>query len=262
MTSKDELTVAVLPINIVLGNKELNIMSTRCAMDNAPAHADILVLPELFSTGYTNDPAVMRKLAESNDGPAMESIHCMAAEFDVAIAGSFAAMDADGRCYNRAFFVQPDGHTTFYNKRHLFSVSREAEVFGRSTDALPVIPFRGWNVAISVCYDLRFPAWMRNRNYAYDLMLLPANWPQARSYALEHLLIARAIENQAPIVCANRSGSDPYGTYDGCSYAFDHMGRPAFAPDSTMATFSLEKILEARERFPAARDADSFSFDN
>ena len=91
-------------------------------------------------------------------------------------------------------------------------------------------------------------------------MLLPANWPQARAYALEHLLIARAIENQAPIVCANRSGTDPYGTYDGCSYAFDHLGRPAFADDTLTATFSLDSLRRARTSHPFAFDADSWTW--
>ncbi|MDE6454040.1 MAG: nitrilase family protein [Muribaculaceae bacterium] len=268
--SPHELTVAVCPVDIAFGNVEANIAAARHAILDAHVKADIYVLPELFSTGYSNSPEAMHALASPDDGAAAAAVAEIARLTDAAVCGSFAAKDSDGRCYNRAFFTEPSGHTTTYDKRHLFSMSSEAQVFGQGHSRPPAVMFRGWRVAMCVCYDLRFPAWMRNTaatdtgalDYAYDIMLMPANWPSARAYALEHLLIARAIENQAPIVCGNRSGEDPYGRYDGCSYAFDWMGRPAFAPGTTCATFSLDSLLRDRSRFAAVRDADSFTFDN
>lgn len=259
MKPTEILKVSAAPINIIPGHSEQNLAAAGDAVAALSPTSDIIVLPELFSTGYTNDGDTMRSMAEPADGATMEAVKAMACGSGCAIAGSFAAIEHDGRMFNRAFFVTPDRQTVFYDKRHLFSMSNEAAVFGSGSAHIPVINHRGWNIAMSVCYDLRFPAWMRNRSYAYDLMLLPANWPQARVYALEHLLIARAIENQAPIVCANRSGSDAYGCYDGCSFAFDHMGRQAFAPGSTTASFDLSAIRRARSRFPAACDADEYA---
>ncbi len=254
-----ELTVAALPVDIAFADREANLAAASDMAARLPHPVDIIVLPELFSTGYVNDPAAMRALAEPDDGPTMECVRHMARQHDCAVAGSFAAGDA-GSVYNRAFLVAPDGSTlAAYDKRHLFSMSRETEVFSHGNAPTPVAGWRGWRVALSVCYDLRFPAWMRNHGYAYDIMLLPANWPQSRAYAFEHLLIARAIENQAPIVGANRGGADAYGTYDGCTYAFDHMGRPAFLPGTTTARFDLDSLRDARKRFPAARDADAFT---
>ena len=261
MTQSD-LTVAALPIDIAFADRESNLAAARSMARELKAPAHILVLPELFSTGYVNDPEAMHQLAEDNSGPTMQAVRAIAAEHSCAVAGSFVARENDRVC-NRAFLVGPDGTLlALYDKRHLFSMSRETEVFSPGSQEIPIATFRGWNVALAVCYDLRFPAWLRNRDYAYDIMLLPANWPQSRAYAFEHLLIARAIENQAPIVGANRGGSDLYGTYDGCTYAFDHMGHPALLPHSTTATFNLEALRQARSRFPAARDADHFTFNH
>lgn len=252
--SSDTLTVAVLPLDIAFGRVDDNIEAARHAATTVKA--DVLVLPELFSTGYTTDPDVMHALAAEAAGPSLDAVRHIATTAGCAVAGSFASAENT----NRAFLVRPDGQAVFYDKHHLFTPGKEQRVFRAGIGQVPVGEFRGWRVALSVCYDLRFPAWMRNRGYAYDIMLLPANWPRARAYALEHLLIARAIENQAPIVCANRSGTDPYGTYDGCSYAFDHMGRPAFADGATTATFSLEAIRRARASHPFAIDADDWTW--
>lgn len=252
--------MATVPLDIAFGDRESNLAAAADAVGRIGTRSDIVVLPELFSTGYTNNADEMRALADEQEGPTLAAVRAMAAGCGCAVGGSYAARCSDGGIYNLAFFVTPDGHAEFYPKRHLFSMSSEGEVFSAGLQLPPVAEFRGWKISIAVCYDLRFPAWMRNRDYAYDIMLLPANWPVARVYALEHLLIARAIENQAPIVCANRGGSDAYGSYDGCSFAFDEMGRRAFEDGSTTAVFDLADIRRARTRFPAARDADSFIF--
>ncbi|MDE6109220.1 MAG: nitrilase family protein [Muribaculaceae bacterium] len=254
-----DITIAALPVDIAFADHEANLAAARTMAASVAQPVDIMVLPELFSSGYTNDPAAMHALAEDDGGPAMQTVRHIARTHGCAVAGSFAALE-NGRYFNRAFLIAPDGSMLArYDKRHLFSMSRDPEVFDHGGHEIPVASFRGWNIALGVCYDLRFPAWLRNRGYAYDLLLMPSNWPQSRAYAFEHLLIARAIENQAAVVGANRGGSDAYGTYDGCTYAFDHLGRPSFAPGTTVARFSLDKLREARTRFPAARDADHFT---
>lgn len=257
--NSDTIRVRPLPIDIRLGEVEANLAAAS-EKALAASGADILVLPELFSTGYIDSAETMRSLAEPMNGPTMRIVAEISRLAQAAVCGSFCCIDKAGSLHNRAFFVTPEGDLTHYDKRHLFSLSHERSIFSAGREPISIVQFQGWRVAMSVCYDLRFPAWMRNRGYAYDLMLLPANWPQARRYALEHLLIARAIENQAPIVCANRCGSDVFGCYDGCTFGFDQMGRPVLASNGS-AIFCLSDIRRARERFPAASDADSYTID-
>lgn len=256
----DTLRITACPLEVSPGDIRANLNAAETAMQAAATfRPDIVVFPELMNSGFVSSADAMRSLAERADGLTMQTVRRMAGEHDCAIAGSYDALAEDGSCRNRAFFVEPDGRTTLYDKKHLFSLSKEAHIFRRGDKATPVAEFRGWKVALNVCYDLRFPVWMRNAGYAYDAMLLPANWPASRAYALEHLLIARAIENQAPIVCANLAGSDRFGTYDDCTFAFDHTGQPAFLPGIFTADFSLQAIREARDYMPCMRDADDFT---
>lgn len=253
------LRVTALPLDVAFGDVESNLRAAEAALrDAAHMKPDIAVFPELMNTGFRNNVAEMHALAETDDGPTMTAMRRLAATHGCAIAGSLNAVADDDTCRNRGFFVQPDGTTQFYDKRHLFSLSKEAEIFARGRKPTLIVEFRGWKVALNVCYDLRFPAWMRNTGYAYDIMLLPANWSVARGYALEHLLIARAIENQASVVCCNLGGSDAFGSYEGCTYAFDQAGKPAFLPGTLTADFFLDKIQEARRYMPCDRDADRF----
>lgn len=253
--NSDMLTVAALPVDIAFGQVEANLAAARRAA--AQASADILVLPELFSTGYTTDPAAMHALAAEAAVPSLETVRGIAADTGSAVAGSFASADHT----NRAFLVQPDGSTTFYDKHHLFTLGREQRVFRAGIGEVPVTEFRGWRVALSVCYDLRFPAWCRNRGLRYDVLLVPANWASARGYAWRQLLIARAIENQAAVVGANRSGTDSYGDYDGLTYIFDATGHPVgqTVGQAVVAELSAEELAKARRRLPVSADADDFT---
>lgn len=260
------LKVATAALDIAWGDPEANLANVGRTLQLLGPDVDLLVLPELFSTGYVGDPSVLPELAQSGGGSTIANLTAQAARSGVAIAGSFLACSGN-KYYNRAFFIEPSGEQTFYDKRHLFALSSEGELYTSGREAMPVIRYRGWNITMMVCYDLRFPVWARNRANAYDLMLVPANWPHARSYAWEHLLIARAIENQSAVIGANRSGSDDYGVYDDSSYIFDAMGnsvgrrvarRSAPAPLLT-AELSLEAIREARRRLPAWKSAENFN---
>lgn len=255
----DRLRVAALPLDIKLTDKESNLRAVENAFTHLPAGVDIVVLPELFSTGYTDDEAAMRQVAERNTESTIDRLKALATKYSTAIAGSFAALTPP-HIYNRAFFIEPSGDEYFYDKRHLFSVSTESNVFTAGDRPSPEIRFRGWNIALAVCYDIRFPVWCRNRYNACDLMLVCANWPQVRAYAWEHLLIARAIENQYCIVGANRGGSDRYGTYDGLTFVFDHRGCNVGFPAGSFifAELSKAKLEQHRTGFPVANDADDF----
>ncbi len=258
----ENLDVAVVSLDVVAARPEENIDRVERLMESVPNQADVVVLPELFTTGFVQDKELLGRIADdAAGGMARQAVSRLAKRYDVAMCGSMA-VNGGGKFYNRAFFIEPSGRTVFYDKRHLFCLSSEAEIFSRGRHLMPVVEYKGWKIAMMVCYDLRFPVWSRNRQNAYDMLIVPANWPQAREYAWTHLLIARAIENQAVVVGANRSGSDDYGNYDGLSFIYDAMGRPIGhdiqgAP-IVMASLTLADIAKVRRRMPAYASADDF----
>lgn len=259
----DIMRVAVLPLAIEWADKKANFDAVSRAFEKLPQGTDIVVLPELFSTGYADDEALMRDMAERNTQDTMDFIHALADKYVVGVAGSFLA-STPPKIYNRAFFIEPNGDETFYDKRHLFSLSAESRLFARGDDRIPVVRFRGWNIAMIVCYDLRFPVWCRCRRNAYDMLLVPANWPQSRGYAFTHLCIARAIENQCCVVAADRGGHDAYGDYDGLAQIFDGRGMPVGTqPEDSpfiIADLCRSKQDDYRRNFPVVNDADDFEF--
>lgn len=259
MNSK--LRVAALPLVIEWADKDANIAAVEKALEKLPAGTDVIVLPELFSTGYSDDPDVLAALAERNTGATVDKIKEWAARTGAAIAGSYLA-STHPKIYNRGFFIEPSGEETFYDKRHLFSLSKEAQLFAPGDERPRIVRFRGWNISLIVCYDLRFPVWCRCRLGEYDLLLVTANWPKARGYAWEHLLIARAIENQCCVVGANRGGSDVYGDYAGLTYIFDGRGMAVGVqpPDCPFIVADLdgERQESYRRNFPVLNDADDF----
>lgn len=262
-TITDRLRVAVLPLDIAPADKEANLSAVEKALESLPAGVDIVVLPELFTTGYIADEGALQSLAERNTQQTVDRVRAWAARYECAFCGSFLA-STPPHLYNRAFFIEPNGDETFYDKAHLFSVSDESRLLAPGTTPPAPVRFRGWNVAMIVCYDLRFPVWCRNRNLEYDILLVPANWPQAREYAWTHLLIARAIENQAAVVGADRGGEDQYGVYEDMTRFLNALGRPIggrVADDSPwfMADFHKTDLYEYRRKFPVANDADSFA---
>lgn len=255
------LRTAAVSLDIQFEKPADNISRAINAIDALPDGIDVAVLPELFTTGFIADKAMLAKYAQPDDGEAMWAVREAANRRNCLISGSFAAVE-DGKFYNRGFMIQPDGRATWYDKRHLFSVSAESKVFTPGAKPMPLVNFRGWNISMIVCYDLRFPVWSRNINHRYDMLLVPANWPVSRGYAWTHLLIARAIENQAYVIGANRSGHDDYGDYDGLTQIFDALGMPVGHSDenvnAVVATASKTELDTARRRLPAHLDADDF----
>lgn len=255
------LNVTILPHDIIYADVQANLDEVERRLTNLPSATDILALPELFTAGYVKKREKLNLLAEKeDDSPTLATIRRWASEKNIAICGSYLATDGHGHFYNRGFFVEPDGTASFYDKKHLFSPSGENEIYTPGCERFRPVRFRGWNVSMFICYDLRFPAWMRNVGMDYDLVILPANWAEARSYAFRHLLIARAIENQACVVGANRSGSDPYGSYPSeMSDIFNWWGDPVGQTDKAgfiTAALDREPMDEFRKRFPVYLDAD------
>lgn len=260
--AKDLLKIAAIPLDIRQGEPAHNLAEAGRIIRSLEADTDLAVLPELFTTAFVADPDRLVEAAEEADGPTVKAIRDLAAETGVAIAGSYLCVSG-GVYLNRGFIVTPAGDAAFYDKRHLFCLSPEARLYRRGAEEMPVVSVNGWNIAIAVCYDLRFPAWCRNRGQRYDALLVPANWPQAREYAWRHLLIARAIENQAVVVGADRTGTDDYGVYDGLTEIYDPMGQPVgrvSGPDGVVyASESLARLRKLRRSLPFGMDADDFS---
>ena len=264
MTSN--LNVCLFPMPIVWGDKKSNFKTLEKALNDVHPGTDLLILPEMFSTGFlTKDKEEIWELAEKNTGETVEFLKEMAAKRGLAIAGSFIA-DTGGLLYNRAFFIESYGDAVFADKRHLFSMAGEGKIFS-SGDSRLKVRYRGWNISMIVCYDIRFPVWCRNRNNEYDILIAVANWPKTRVDAWNQLLKARSIENLAYVCGVNCLGTDHNGyEYDGSSLAFDFKGKDITmkSTDSPFryASFSYEKLEQFREKFPAWKDADNFSIQN
>lgn len=260
---KPFLKIAVAPIDIAFGDKEKNISKVRDIMSCLDKDTDILVLPEMFSTGFVKDTEKMTVLAESMEDKTILSLKDYSHESGIAVCGSFVCSEK-GNILNRSFFIKPSGEMSLYDKHHLFTMGGEQHIF-TAGDSLPeIIEYKGWNIMIAVCYDLRFPAWLRNINLKYDVLIVPANWAHSRAYAWEHLLIARAIENQAYVIGCNRSGKDEYGEYPASdSFTFNYWGKEISTRDSgglIYCTLDYEKMKMDRNRFSPWRDADAFTF--
>lgn len=258
-TLTDRMRIAILPLDIQPNDKEANMQAVADAFAKLPEQTDIVVLPELFTTGFTDDEALMKSLAERNTGETIDFIKELAKKHMCAIAGGFDA-STPPHIYNRAFFIEPSGEEYFYDKRHLFSISSEAKIFTQGRQKPKPVRFRGWNIAMIVCYDLRFPVWCRSRRNSYDMLLVIANWPKSRGYAWERLLSARAVENQCCVVGADRGGADGYGDYDGLAQIYDCYGRPVGVPSGPFIVADLSRTRqdEYRRTFPVSVDADDF----
>ena len=225
---------------------------------------DLVVLPEMFTTGFSMDSA---RLAEEMDGPTLAWMTEQAQALNAAVYGSIIVREA-GRYYNRGLFVGPEGLLAHYDKRHLFRMAQEQEHYSAGERRV-VVPWRGWNILLQVCYDLRFPVFSRARSTDhggdYHLSLYVANWPEARRYPWSQLLIARAMENLCHVVGVNRVGMDGKGIhYSGDSAAIGPRGEVLAqgAPGrEEMLTVTLDRqgLEEFREKFPAHLDADPFS---
>ena len=234
------------------------------AMLQSAAGSDLILLPETFTSGFSND-AIHN--AESMDGPTVAWLRERASALGAAITGS-VQLRVDGKVYNRLLFATPDGTVRHYDKRHLFRYAGEHERYAAGADRL-VVEWKGWRICPQVCYDLRFPVFLRNRydrataRFDYDLLLFVANWPSARRCAWQTLLRARAIENLCYCAGLNRVGTDGNNLhYAGDSAVLDFLGAPLVelgAQEQVITTVLDPAALAAhRERFPAWMDADDF----
>lgn len=220
---------------------------------------DLIVLPEMFSTGFTMKA---EELAEEMDGKTMQWLAKTAANYDCVVTGSLIIKE-DGKYYNRMIWMLPNGEFKYYDKHHLFGMGDEDKNYTAGQNSL-IVELKGWKIRLAVCYDLRFPVWLRNRNAEYDILLLVASWPDKRSSHWRTLIHARAIENQSYVIGVNRVGHDGNQIYhSGHSMCIDPYGDTVYykPEDEDLYTFSinypdLEKI---RRQFPFLKDSDNFT---
>ena len=253
------LKISIVQTDIAWENKQENLRMLREKLHALRGTTEIVVLPEMFSTGFTMKS---RELAEPVSGITVRILKELAADFQLALCGSFICSERSNY-YNRAFFITPEGEEFYYDKRHLFRMGNEAEYFSSGNNKL-IISYRGWNICLLVCYDLRFPVWSRNVNNEYDLLIYVASWPQARRLAWDTLLCARALEYMCYVCGVNRIGVDGNKLiYNGGSVVFSAKGEVlASVPDGEegieTVSLSLISLQQLRDKFPVWKDADAF----
>jgi omega-amidase len=220
--------------------------------------ADILVLPEMFNTGFCIKAP---EIAEDKQGLSFQFLVNLSKEKQLAVIASMAFIE-DGLYYNRLFFIKPDGSYQYYNKRHLFSFAGEDALFTKGQKPC-IVHYKNWRIKLQVCYDLRFPVFSRNLQN-YDLLIYVANWPQNRQLAWDSLLPARAIENQAFVLGVNRCGTDANGlSYQGNSQLISFDGKILAKTENNMlhTSLNLKVLQEFRNNFPFLNDADTFNIE-
>ncbi len=258
-----DLTVTVIQSDLVWEDSQANLAAFDQKMKQVHTPGDLIVLPEMFNTGFSINP---ERIAEPPGGPAFAWMQQKASALNAVVTGSVLTEEA-GKYYNRLFWVRPDGTFEHYDKRHLFRLGEEYKIF-TAGNRRPVFELKGWKILPQICYDLRFPVWSKNRlidgSYEYDLIVYVANWPKVRSYAWRQLLIARAIENQAYVVGANRVGEDGHAmSHSGDSMIVNYLGEvlrqaPPFENAVITSQLSLTALNDFRKRFTVGLDWDEF----
>lgn len=254
------LTLSLVQPDLVWEDVQANLEAFEQLFRDLPSATDLIVLPEMFSTGFSMQ---VDKFAEPMEGPTVNWMKKQAATLNAVVAGSL--MVARNDCfYNRFVFARSDGQIEYYDKRHLFSMGQE-NVFFTPGRKRSVIEVKGFRILPQVCYDLRFPVFARNRN-DYDLYLNCANWPAPRNEVWECLLKARAIENQCYVAGVNRIGTDANGIrYSGNSQVLDARGKSIGEAGTTKklitTALSLSTLQKFREKFPVLPDADDFQIE-
>lgn len=276
------LTITTIQTNLVWENKAANLQSIERKIIDLEEKTEVVVLPEMFSTGFSMQP---RLLAETMDGETVQWMKEISAKNKIILTGSLIIED-NKQFYNRLIWMLPNGQFGFYDKRHLFGYGEEDKHYAAGNKRL-IASAKGWKINLQICYDLRFPVWARNRileteniidetagvpgesNFPvkpeYDVLIYVANWPERRNHAWKTLLCARAIENQCYVVGVNRVGRDGNNiNHSGNSLVIDPLGEVLYhmADEEDVFTITLQKeaLSEVRTKFPFWKDGDNFSF--
>lgn len=263
------MKLTIIQAQIEWENREKNIQHFEKLIDSIIDKTDLIILPEMFTTGFTMNP---KKYAESADGETLKWLKFKSKEKQSVITGTIAVND-NGCFYNRLYWVNPIGELKTYDKRHLFSIGSENQFYKPGSEKI-ITHINKWKFCPLICYDLRFPVWSRNRfqinntnskaNWDYDVLIYVANWPEIRIYAWKQLLIARAIENQSYVIGLNRVGIDGNGIkHSGDSLVINPKGEVIYHLKENQeqvqnAILDWEYLEKFRKEFPVGLDADNF----
>ena len=255
----EKLKITIIQSELHWENAEANRTMFSEKIQNIEGETDLIVLPEMFTTGFSMNA---EKLAEPNDGETLRWMIQEAQKNNCAITGS-VIISEENNYYNRLFFVSPDGSFQKYDKKHTFTLAKENETYSAGTERL-IVNYKGWKICPLVCYDLRFPVWARN-SVDYDVLIYVANWPKVRTLAWDTLLRARAIENMAYCIGVNRVGFDGNDhEYIGHSAVYNVLGKQIstanFETEFTeTVTLEKENIENNRKHLQFLNDRDSFT---
>jgi len=262
------LNITTIQANLIWEDKQANLQMLEQKINSIEERAEVVVLPEMFSTGFSMQP---QRLAEKMDGETIAWMQRVAKEKRIILTGSII-IEEDDKYFNRLIWMLPNGEFGQYDKRHRFAFAGEDKYYSAGNKRL-ITQVKGWRICMQVCYDLRFPVWARQQSpiddngqiekTEYDVLIYVANWPERRSHAWKTLLCARAIENQCYVVGVNRVGNDGNEIYhSGNSLVIDPLGEVLYHcaddEDVNTVTLSKNKLDEIREKFPFWKDADGF----
>lgn len=251
------MKVILIQAPLIWENPKANRNYFEAKVNEINSAVDLIVLPEMFSSGFTMNP---EHVAETMQGETITWLTVLAKARNCAITGSLVVKE-NGNFYNRLVFVFPSGEMQFYDKRHLFTLAGEDKVYTSGNQKI-VVDYLGWKICPLICYDLRFPAFSRNSE-DYDVLIYVASWPKIRTNAWDALLKARAIENMSYVIGVNRIGTDANDyEYIGHSQAVDYLGNYVLQPEESESSFLVilnkEKMLETRQKLGFLSDRDSF----
>jgi len=254
----NDLKISLVQSNLIWEDKKQNLANFRRQILLENTGADIILLPEMFSTGFSMNPA---PLAESMSGSTIQWMTELARDINSLVCGSLI-IETNSVFVNRFVAVSSEGVHAYYDKRHLFRMGNE-ESFYKMGDERIVFNWKGWRILPQICYDIRFPVWIRNQG-DYDLALFVANWPEPRRDVWRTLLVARALENQAYVAGVNRIGRDNNGVnHSGDSMILDPKGvilSDSGSQETVLSTtLSYDELERFRAKFPAHLDRDTFS---
>lgn len=251
------MKLALIQSSLVWENPTDNRNYFEQKIDAISEKVDLIVLPEMFNTGFTMNPITV---AETMQGETIQWLQSLAKAKNSAITGSLVIKEK-GNFYNRLVFVFPSGEIQFYDKRHLFTLAGEDKVYTSGKEKL-IVAYQGWKICPLICYDLRFPVFSRNTE-DYDLLIYVANWPKPRINAWDILLKARSVENMCYTIGVNRTGFDDNNfEYNGHSQAVDFLGDYVLEPQETEGVFVIElnkeKLVETKSKLGFLNDSDTF----
>lgn len=258
---QEQLKIGLIQSDLVWENPEQNRINFSKKIDNINDIVDIIILPEMFATGFAMNAS---KVAETMDGETVVWMQEQAVKINAVITGSLVIKEND-KYYNRLLFVEPSGYISTYDKRHTFTLVGEDKIYTAGTEKV-IINYKGWKICPLICYDLRFPVWARNVA-DYDILLYVANWPKPRVAAWDALLKARAIENMSYCIGVNRVGLDGMNSeYSGHSAVYDVLGNciTSFQPNkeqTEIVTLEKSHIDAYRNKLKFLDDRDSFTLE-